>query len=350
MALLAAVQSQEYGHGFWSLGMRTRNATFADVRAAFDQGSILRTHMLRTTWHFVSPADIRWMLHATSPRVLAAFGSSFRSHGLDGNTQRQLGELLVALLQGGNHLTRKEIGAELKQRGISTGGQRLAYIVMCAELRGLICSGPMRGAQHTYAVLEERASPGASFEADEALAELAYRFFVGHGPASITDFTRWASLTIADAKAGIAGASGRLASMEVDRTQLWFDEAQPTPRSIPLTAYLLPLYDEATLTYPHLNFSTAPGHPHKPGTDLFIGSVIVGTRNVGTWRRTVTGNRLTVETNLAPRLDAEHLAAVDAAVDRLRVFLGHPTRVDIAGRRIHHAAGAQGAPPSGSKI
>ena len=287
--------------------------------------------MLRTTWHFVSPADIRWMLRATSPRVLAAFGSSFRSHGLDDKTQRQLGELLVALLQGGNHLTRKEIGAELEQRGISTVGQRLAYIVMCAELRGLICSGPMRGAQHTYAVLEERASPGASFEADEALAELAYRFFVGHGPASITDFTRWASLTIADAKAGIAGASDRLASMEVDRTQLWFDEAQPTPRSIPLTAYLLPLYDEATLTYPHLNFSTAPGHPHKPGTDLFIGSVIVGTRNVGTWRRTITGNRLTVETNLAPGLDAEHLAAVDAAADRLRVFLGHPARPDITG-------------------
>jgi hypothetical protein len=321
--LLAAVQSQEYAHGFWSLGMRTRGSTYADVRSAFDEGRILRTHMLRTTWHFVTPEDIRWLLGATSSRVIASFGSSFRAHDLDERTQRKTGELVVQMLEGGTHLTRREIGAELEREGVPTAGQRLAYIVMSAELRGLICSGPMRGAQHTYAVLDERVPPGLTYEADEARAELAFRFFAGHGPASLKDFTRWSSLTVVDAKAGIASVGDRLASMERDGEMLWFDPAAPKPRSIPLMAFLLPLYDEALLTYPHLNFPVAPGHLHPPDWELFIGSVIVGERNVGTWRRTITGKKLTIETDLAPKQDEEHLAAIKAAVDQLIVFLGH---------------------------
>lgn len=323
MRLLAAVQSQEYAHGFWSLGIRTRDSTYADVWAAFDEGRILRTHMLRTTWHFVTPEDIRWILAATSSRVIAAFGSGFRAHGLDDRTQRETGELVVRMLEGGTHLTRKEIGAELERHGVPLGGQRLAYIVMSAELHGLICSGPMRGAQHTYAVLDERVPPGLTYQPEDALAELAFRFFAGHGPASLKDFTRWSSLTVADAKTGIAAAGDRLASTEVEGQNLWFDPAAPKPRSIPLTAYLLPLYDEALLTYPHLNFLTARDHPHPPDMDLFVGSIIAGTRNVGTWRRTINGKRLTIETDLAPGLDEEHLTAVQSALDRLTVFLGH---------------------------
>lgn len=321
--LLAAVQSQQHAHGFWSLAMRTRGSTYADVQAAFDEGRFLRTHMLRTTWHFVTPEDIRWMLRATSPRVLTAFDNHFRGLGLDERSQRETGELVVTLLEGGRHLTRKEIGVELERRGVSTAGERLTYIVMSAELRGLICNGPMRGAQHTYAVLDERVPVGLTYEADEALAELAFRFFAGHGPASLKDFTRWSTLTVADARAAIAAADDRLGSIEVDEQTLWFDPAAPKPRRDPLTAHLLPLYDEALLTYPQLNFPAAPGHPHPPDMVLFIGSVIAGERNVGTWRRTLTGHKLSIETALAPGLDEECLAAVDSAVGRLTDFLGH---------------------------
>jgi hypothetical protein len=321
--LLAAVQSQEYAHGFWSLGMRTRGSTYAEVKSAFDDGRFLRTHMLRTTWHFVTPEDIRWMLATTSPRVLTVFGSHFRSLGLDTQTQLATGGMVVTMLEGGRALTRKEIGVGLTQQGVTLGGERLTYIVMSAELRALICSGPMRGAQHTYVVLDERVPPGLLYEEDAALAELAFRFFAGHGPASLSDFTRWSKLTVADARTGIAAAGDRLDEMEVDGQPLWFDPTAPKPRSVPLTAHLLPIYDEAWLTYPQLNFTTAPGHPHPPDVELFTGPVIVGTRNVGTWRRTISGKKLTIETDLAPELDDEHLAAIASAVDRLRMFLGH---------------------------
>jgi hypothetical protein len=324
--LLAAVQSQEYAHGFWSLGMRTRGSTYADVRSAFDEGRILRTHMLRTTWHFVTPEDIRWMLGATSSRVIASFGSSFRSHGLDDRTQRKTSEQVVKMLDGGTYLTRKEIGAELERRGVPTAGQRLAYMVMSAELHGLICSGPMRGAQHTYAVLDKRVPPGLTYDKEEAQTELAFRFFKGHGPASLTDFTRWSSLTVTEAREAIQAAAARLDSTEVDGQTQWFDPTAPKPRSAQLTAHLLPLYDEAWLTYPKLNFETAPGHPHPPDMRLFTGSIIVGVRNVGTWRRTITKKTLTIDTDLATGLDARSQKAVHTAVQRLTDFLGQPTR------------------------
>lgn len=166
--------------------------------------------------------------------------------------------------------------------------------------------------------------PGPTYEADEALAELAFRFFAGHGPASLKDFTRWSSLTVADARIAIAAAAGdRLDSLEVDGATLWFDPLAPKSRMAASSAYLLPLYDEVLLTYPQLNFPVAPGHPHPPDMDLFIGSVIVGERNVGTWRRATIGRRLTIETDLAPGLEEDHRAAVTSAVDRLAVFLGH---------------------------
>jgi hypothetical protein len=306
--------------------MRTRGSTYIDIKSAFDEGRILRTHMLRTTWHFVAPEDIRWILAATSPRVLVAFGNHFRGLELDERSQRKTGELVVKLLEGGAHLTRKEIGVELERRGISTQGERLAYIVMSAELRGLICSGPMRGAQHTYAVLDERVPPGLTYEAADARAELAFRFFAGHGPASLKDFMRWSTMTVTDARAGIAAAGDRLAGMEVDGQTLWFDLAAPKPRSHRVTAHLLPLYDEALLTYPQLNFPAAPGHPHPPDEVLFTGSVIVAERNVGTWRRTITGKNLVIETDLAPGLEEVHVAAIKAAVVQLTEFLGHPPR------------------------
>jgi hypothetical protein len=215
-------------HGFWSLGMRTKSSTYADVKEAFDQGRILRTHMLRTTWHFVTPEDIRWILAATSPRVLTVFGSHFRSLGLDERTQQETAEQVVKMLEGRNHLTRREIGAELERQGVTLGGERLTYIVMGAELRGLICSGPMRGAQHTYAVLDERVPPGCTYDNDEAKPELAFRFFKGHGPASLTDFTRWSSLTLTEAREAIEAAAARLDSIEVDEQKLWFDPTTQT--------------------------------------------------------------------------------------------------------------------------
>jgi hypothetical protein len=178
--------------------------------------------------------------------------------------------------------------------------------------------------------LDERVPPGLTYEPDEALTELAVRFFAGHGPASLKDFTRWSTLTVADARTATATAGDRLVTLEVDGQALWFDPAAPKLRRTAPAAYLLPLYDELLLTYPQLNFPAVAGHPLPPDLDLFVGSVILEERNVGTWRRKVTGKRLTIDTDLAPGIAEDHGAPVKSAVDRLAMFLGHPLQPEPA--------------------
>ena len=177
---------------------------------AFATGAILRTHVLRPTWHFVLPADIRWLLTATAPRIRARDARRYGQLGLDDDTLRRSAGALVAALRGGNRLTRREAAAVLTAAGIGVEGQRLPYLLMAAELDALICSGPRRGKQHTYMLLEERAPDARDLPRDEALAELARRFFVGHGPATAKDFAVWATLTLAEARAAIEAAGAEL--------------------------------------------------------------------------------------------------------------------------------------------
>jgi hypothetical protein len=322
--LLTCVQSQEYAHAFWSLGMRSSGLGFSDVRREFDEGRFVRTHVLRPTWHFLAAEDLCWVLALTSPRVQQINASRYRQLDLDRRQLDQGSELITAALAGGRELTRPELGVALEAGGIPVDGQRLAYLVMNAELEALICSGRMRGAQHTYALVSERVVPTRPRSREEALGELAWRFFAGHGPASVKDLTRWSSLTTADARAGVELVTERLACVEVSGQQLWFDpDADPEPLDTRGSrALLVPLYDELTLSYPQLRFPVAAGHPHPPDTDLFVGSVLYDATNVGTWRRTVQGRKVVVETSLAGEVGSEGRTAVDAAATRMAHFIG----------------------------
>lgn len=318
--LLTCVQSQECAHAFWSLGMRTHGLDLAGVRAEFDAGRFLRTHILRPTWHFVAAEDLRWIQAVTAPRVHQLNGTTRRQHDLDQRALDQSTAVISAELAGGRHRTRNELAAVL-----GTTGTKLAYQVMQAELESLICSGPMRGAQQTYALVEERV-PAAAEKTGDA-GELARRFFVGHGPASVADFARWSSLTKGQAATALEQVAERLESAEVDGTSLWFDAAEPAPPAPstptgPAPAALLPLYDEATLSYPGINFPVADGHPHRPGEDLFVGSVVVDQVNVGNWRRTVRGKTLALELPLAPGVTPTQRAAIEATAAELARFLG----------------------------
>lgn len=319
--LLTCVQSQEYAHAFWSVGMRTNGLTFAEVRQEFDSGGFLRTHILRPTWHFVAPDDIRWILQLASPRVQQQNASRYRELGLSQADLDRGSQLMVGALSERNFLTRRELGAVLTEHGMSVEGQRLAHLVMNAELEARICSGPIRGAQHTYAVLDERVAPSRPRSDDDTLAELTLRFFEGHGPARLADFTRWSSLRTSQARIGLELVRHRLERVDCLDQTMWCTPSATEPPSYPEVALLAPLYDEVTLSYSEINFEVAAGHPHPPGMDLFIGSVIVEETNVGTWRRTVKAKKVTVETQLTPQLSSSQRSAVAEAVLRLADFL-----------------------------
>lgn len=326
--LLGCVQSQEYAHALWSLGMRTSGLRAAEVQAEFDRGDFLRTHTLRPTWHFVAAEDIRWILEVTAPRVQKLNQTIYRQEGLDLGTLDRGLALIVKEVKGGRYRTRAELGQALADQRLVSQRLGLAYIVMNAELHGIICSGPMRGSQQTYALLEERVPRSADAAGDAA--ELARRFFAGHGPASIPDLARWSSLTISQCRDALAAVKDRLDCVTVEGVELWFDPGAPRAGQSS-DAMLLPLYDELTLSYPMINFPQATGHPHHPGEDLFVGCVIIAKTNVGNWRRTVKGRKIIMEIALAPEVMQRSRSLVEAAASKLATFQGKELELTITG-------------------
>jgi Winged helix DNA-binding domain len=326
--LLGCVQSQEYAHALWSLGMRTSGLTAADVQAEFDRGDFLRTHILRPTWHLVAAADIRWVLQLTAPRVQKLNQTIYRQHGLDQATLDRGVAVIVEELEGGRHRTRAELARALAERGLVSQGIGLAYVVMNAELVGVICSGPVRGAQQTYALLVERVPRSANVGG--GIAELARRFFLGHGPASIQDLARWSSLTIGQCRDAVEAVKDQLDCVTVEGVELWFgrETSAPNPSS---GALLMPLYDEVTLSYPAINFPQANGHPHPPGADLFVGCVILAETNVGLWRRTLQSRKIIMEVTLARGVDAKSRRLIEAAAADLADFAGKELELTITG-------------------
>src|SRR5690349_7859666 len=190
VAHLGAVQAQDYAAAKWALALRLRGATDASLDAAFNAGAILRTHVLRPTWHFVAPADVRWLLELTAPRVRAVSVPYLRKHGLDTAALRKSRRVLERNLAGAA-LTREELAQPLAAAGLPVKGEALAYQLIAAELDGLICSGPRRGKQHSYVLLEERVAPARTLSREEALAELALRYLRSHGPALPQDLAWW---------------------------------------------------------------------------------------------------------------------------------------------------------------
>ncbi|MBA2311526.1 MAG: winged helix DNA-binding domain-containing protein [Actinobacteria bacterium] len=246
---LGAVQSQDYAPAKWSIARRTNDACDAALDQAFADGTILRTHVLRPTWHFVLPTDIRWMLELTAPRVHIMNSHQYRKLGLDAAVLEKCTSLLVDALRGGNRLTRKELAGMLTSAGVAIHGFRLAYVLMNAELNAVICSGPLIGKQHSYALLEERAPQARSLSYAESLAELTLRYFTGHGPATAKDFRWWSSLTLAAIKEGIEMVGSRLECENIDGVHYWHVSSDLRGEVDCPTVHLLQGYDEYIVGY-----------------------------------------------------------------------------------------------------
>ena len=322
---LTAVQSQDYLGANWSVGQRVRGSTEAAVDEAFSSGRILRTHVLRPTWHFVSPDDIRWLLRLTAPRIHALNAYPNRLLELDVRLLTRAHAQLARALEGGRQLTRAELATELAKVKIVARGQRLAYIVMHAELEALICSGALRGKQHTYALLEERAPAGRVLDREEALARLTRRFFVSHGPATLKHFAWWSGLTMADGKAGLAMVQSQLTRIEVAGQVYWAGTSGPGARRMPARAWLIPEYDEALIGYKDLAVPDLP-RGRRVWRDGWHRPIMIEGKRAGTWRRTVVGGgRLLLKTNLFATLTAMQGRMLDAATGRYARFLGLPT-------------------------
>lgn len=325
---LGAVQAQDYGAAKWALALRAHNLTDAAIDRAFDAGTILRTHVMRPTWHFVTPADIGWLLALTAPRIKASTAASYRRFELDEAVIGRSQSLLEQALHGGKHLTRPELGRILQQAGIATDDPgRLGRILFRAELDGLVCSGPRRGKQFTYALLAERAPHGRPLRRDEALAELTRRYFTSHGPATMKDYIWWSGLSAADAQAGLDLIKPQLSQDVVDGQTYWLVATPPPASGSASIVHLLPNYDEYLVGY--TDRSAAFDAPRTPAANtrdniLFSHTIAIDGLIIGIWRRMLRPHAVTIESTLfAPLTDDQH-SAVAVAVQQYGAFLELP--------------------------
>jgi len=320
---LGAVQAQDYGGAKWALGLRMQRARDADIEAAFSDGRILRTHVMRPTWHFVAPEDIRWMLALTAPRVSAAMAPYNRRLELDATVFRRSQRAMVRALRGGRQLTRQELKVVLVQAGVHADGvQRLAHIVMQAELDAVICSGPRRGKQFTYALLDERVPMVRVRSRDDSLTELARRYFTSHGPAQLHDFAWWSGLSIADARAGLAAVDRELARETIDGRTYWFRSSVRTVAT-PRAAYLLPLFDEYLIAYKDRSAALDPSRwTRVAARDPFSAPVVVNGQVVGGWQRIQKHGKVSVALTPFAPLDKRHTASIADAARAYTRFLG----------------------------
>jgi hypothetical protein len=328
---LACVQSQDYGPAKWSLGERSRGAVDADVDRAMAEGAILRTHVLRPTWHFVLPADIRWIQELTAPRVHAQNAYYYRQTGLEDGVREKARRLIVDALRGGNHLTRGELATVLAGEGIAAKGLGLVYILMDAELDCVICSGPLKGRQHTYALLDERAPDARTLTRDEALGELALRYFTSRGPATAKDLRFWCSLTLADIHRGIEIAGARLEHQVIDGLSFWSapGEAPPNPPPSP-KVHLLQGLDEYFVGYGESrSFCDQAGtRPSLVDRAIYNGALILDSQLAGHWKRTLTKRSVAFTVALRTPFDDAQMQALRDAADRYGAFLGLPASVE----------------------
>jgi hypothetical protein len=316
---LVAMQAQEHAYARWSVGQRC-GASSSTVDAAFDAGELLRTHVLRPTWHYASPADLRWLLALTGPRLEAANARRDDELDLDARTLRRATDIMAEAVAAGP-ATRRELADELQRRRIAPSGQRMPHLLFHAELRMAVCSGPMRGKEHTYLPFDERVPPGPTFTDEEALAELARRWFTTRGPATIRDFRWWSGLPAAQALTALGAVAPELSSYEQDDRTYWF-AGSPRLSKGPRVD-LVQCYDETIISYTETRdvLATADvSFPVPRSIDGFTHVVLCDGRLAGHWRMQRLRGGVQIETRLSRPLVERDRAALEAAVARCEEF------------------------------
>jgi hypothetical protein len=319
---LLAVQAENPSQAAWAVASRTQNPDQAELAALIDDGTVVRTHVLRPTWHFVRAEDIGWLLDLTGPRVRRVTGQQLRNaHGLD---QRSIGHAVAAVTQAlanRGQLTRAQLADELRDRGISGSGQMLMILLAHAELGGLICSGRVAGGEHTYALMDERVPAPHRPGRTEALAELALRYFTGHGPATERDLAYWATLTLTDVRAGLAQVRDRLDSFQHDGRTFWHAPGDAPDGPQEPAAHLLQILDETYRGYQDSRWLLdAAGHVPRT-RETTTGMALADAQLIAAMRRTIAGDHVQFDLRPYRALTPPEIEALDQAARRYGEYL-----------------------------
>jgi hypothetical protein len=295
---LGAMQAQDYSMAKWAIGSRC-DASEKEIEEAINSAKIIRTHILRPTWHFVSAEDIYWMLDISGPQVKPMTISAAKKFGYDTKMLEQIKVSIEKLLAGNNHLTRDEIMQELNIKKTSSGDFLSAAIMMNAELDGLVCNGKRKGKQITYALLEERVSkPKNKLSREEGLAKLALRYFESHGPATVLDFSWWSGFSPTVCKSTINAIKLQLNCITIDNQDYWLGKTNLDVGHLQESVHFLPAFDEILISYKTREASILIEHQSKAFTNngIFKPIIVENGKVIGTWKRTIKKDHTKIET------------------------------------------------------
>lgn len=324
---MGAMQAQDYAMSKWGIGIRLNDASDKLVEEALSKGEILRTHVLRPTWHLVAAEDICWMLELTAPRIKASVKSRHRQLELPEPVLQKCNDIIANALSQGSHLTRADLVSRLTHAGISTNNNRASHIMFWAELEGIICSGSMHGNLQTYALLSERAPKKQSLPKDEALAKLAFKYFRSHGPATLQDFVWWSGLSISEARHGLEMIKPKLISENTGTATYWF--STPAGLQPGHSAYLLPAFDEFLISYKDRS-ATLTMQDFKRAVSIngmFWPIVVIDGQVAGTWKRTGKKNDVIIAVELFEKQQPDVLLRIEEAAVVYANFMGKKTQV-----------------------
>lgn len=321
---MGAMQAQDYAMTKWALGIRLPGSTEAMIDDAIDKGDVIRTHVLRPTWHLVSPDDIRWMLALTAPQIRSSMRARDHELELTAPLLRKTRTIIEKALSGGTHRTREDLLSLLHKAKIATDENRASHILLHAELDGVICSGASKGGKKTYALLSDRVRECAVLPRDEALALLARKYFLSHGPATARDFFWWSNLRAADARRAVEMVRKSLSEETIDGETYLCADAGTLPRTHGATVHLLPAYDEFLISYKNRTAALAVEHHSKAfsSNGIFRPVIVMDGRVRGLWKRTINKEAVAIEAELFGGAAEGDMKLITKAAGAFAHFLG----------------------------
>lgn len=319
---MGVIQAQDYNMAKLAVGARSLHATHQQIENDINEGKIIRTHILRPTWHLISVNDVRWVMELTAPGINKILSSMYRQMELDDKIFKKSNAIIHKLLSNTEALTRKEIMTELEKAGIKTDSLRAVHIMFKAETEMIACNGAKRNKQFTYSLFDRKVPAAKSIPRDEALAKLASRYFTSHGPATIKDFSWWSGLSAADAKKAVALVKNNFNSEAVNSETYWFVDANREKAVAETDIFLMPSYDEFTVGYTDRGALIESTSRSKINTKNLIFSPII-IRNgkvIGTWKKSIKGKEVNIETMLFRRMLKSEKGKLQKAIDFVRNF------------------------------
>jgi hypothetical protein len=326
---MGAIQAQDYPMAKWAIGIRLSHSTDLLIESALHKGEILRIHLLRPTWHFVSADDIYWMLELTAPQIRASVKFRQKWLGLGESLVTKSNKVMEKVLSREDHVTRDELVAELEKANIRTDEYRSGHLLLRAELDGLICSGPRSGKKQTYTLLAKRVPKRRTMSREESLQELARRYFCSRAPVTLQDFIWWSGLKSADARQGLESVKSDLVSEEIDGKTYWFPPACEAPVKRKHSVHLLPAYDEFLISYKDRSAMVPTGIQKEmiSRNGYFKPVIVVDGRVAGSWMRATGHAGMAVKAEFHTAHSRVYKEFLTAAASEFGKFLGEKRKV-----------------------